>query len=516
MIAEFISSSSKIRLGRQAAVVGLAAFSLLAAAFLAVAYFAHQYAFVAPPAAGVAVFAMTLYGSSLVGLFFAAAFTLGLTGIALTRQGSGAPLGDLRACLIEAFRDPINAGKLALPAKQDGELGEVIAAANDLFAQISTFHREAFDSLETLSSHLPGAIIAYDAAGQLLYANSECVNLCGFDTFEELQGADEFPRFEVAPDSPPVALTDCLSQGSFSKDVVLLGYEGRKESVHLNAACLPVSPQSPTRFYAIITEAAVQREVQPPPEQENVQPNNADQAHPEFMANLNHDLRTPLNDIIGYAEIMKNQAFGPIGSPKYLEYLEHIHKSGNNLVRFIDNSLDLSEIETERLELNETKLPLRTLIESCVHALHEKATNAGINLSASVPENLPDLHADERLVKQMLMNLASNGLKFTPAGGTVTIGAQNKGGALLVGVADTGIGMNQEEALIALQPFRQVDGSPTQHVEGSGLGLPLVKSYIELHGGGFRLDSGPGKGTLVTLTFPPERTLAHDAAQSVA
>jgi len=100
---------------------------------------------------------------------------------------------------------------------------------------------------------------------------------------------------------------------------------------------------------------------------------------------------------------------------------------------------------------------------------------------------------------QMLMNLTSNRLKFTPAGGAVTVGAQNKGSVLLVGVTDTGIGMNQEEALIALQPFRKVDGSPSQQVEGSGLGLPLVKSYIELHGGGFRLESGPGKGTLVSL-----------------
>ena len=158
MIADFISSANKISLGRQAAVVGLAAFGLLAAAFLLVAYFAHQYAFVAPLSAGVAVFAMTLYGSALVGLFFAAAFTLGLAGIALARQGSGAPLGDLHACLVEAFRDPINAGKLALPAKQDGELGAVIAAANDLFAQISISHQEASRSLETLSSHLPGAI----------------------------------------------------------------------------------------------------------------------------------------------------------------------------------------------------------------------------------------------------------------------------------------------------------------------------------------------------------------------
>jgi two-component system cell cycle sensor histidine kinase PleC len=148
--------------------------------------------------------------------------------------------------------------------------------------------------------------------------------------------------------------------------------------------------------------------------------------------------------------------------------------------------------------------------------MHERAGSAGIKLTASVPDDLPDIRADERLVKQMLINLLSNGVKFTPEGGAVTIIAQAKGGALLIGVADTGIGMNREEALIALEPFRQVDGSNERRQEGTGLGLPLVKSYIELHGGGFRLDSGPGKGTVVTLTFPPERVLAPMARRSVA
>lgn len=186
------------------------------------------------------------------------------------------------------------------------------------------------------------------------------------------------------------------------------------------------------------------------------------------------------------------------------------------MLALINDILDLSKIEAGRMELHETKLPVRTIIDSCLRIMHERASSADVKLVVRVPDDLPDLHADERLVKQMLINLLSNGVKFTPAGGTITVGAQYKSGAVLIGVADTGIGMNREDALLALEPFRQVDGSHTRQQEGTGLGLPLVKSYIELHGGGFRLDSGPDKGTLVTLTFPPERTLTPVAEKSVA
>ena len=168
------------------------------------------------------------------------------------------------------------------------------------------------------------------------------------------------------------------------------------------------------------------------------------------------------------------------------------------------------------MELHETRLPVKAIVDSCVRIMAERATHAELNLAVSVPDNLPDIRGDERLVKQMLLNLLSNAIKFTRAGGTVTIGAQEKAGAVLVGVADTGIGMDREDAMIAIEPFRQVESAQSEQVQGTGLGLPLVKSYIELHGGGFRLDSGPGKGTLITLTFPPERSIAPDDAQSVA
>ncbi|MDA0652343.1 MAG: PAS domain-containing sensor histidine kinase [Proteobacteria bacterium] len=516
MIAQFIGAATKIRLSQRTIAGGLAAFCLFAGAFLVVAYFAYRYAILSPADAESARLAAMIFAPALVGLFVAASLTLGLTGMALARQGFAAPLRDLQTCLTVALREPVNASKLALPDKQGGEIGKVIRTANDLFAQITASHWEAFHSMQTMASHTSDAVIAYDVDGNLLYANRPCISLCGFKTFDELKESATLPLFEMTPETPPVALPDGLSHGSFSKEVVLIGNGDNRTTVLLSAARLPVSAQFPTRFYASITDISVLRSAQEMLEAQNMELSTANRAKSEFLANMSHELRTPLNAIIGFSEIMKKQAFGPLGSPHYLEYMEDIHNSGNHLVDIINDILDLSKIEAGCMELHETKLPVRTMINSCLRIMHERAASAEVKLVVRVPDDLPDLHADERLVKQMLINLLSNGVKFTPAGGTITVGAQYKSGAVLIGVADTGIGMSREDALLALEPFRQVDGSHTRQQEGTGLGLPLVKSYIELHGGGFRLDSGPGKGTLVTLTFPPERTLTPVTEKSVA
>jgi signal transduction histidine kinase len=481
MIAKIISFATQIRLGPRTVVFGLGTFTFLAVAFLVVAYFAYRYAILTPPSTEAASTAATIFAPALVGLFIAAAFTLGLTGMAVARLGFSRPLRDLRTCLTVALRDPVNASKLTLPDTQDGELGEVIAASNDLFSQITASHWDAFHSVQTMASHTSDAVIAYDVAGKLLYANRACLGLCGFKSFDELQEAKGVPRFELSPATAPLTLAEGLSHGSFSKEVVLIANEGQRKTVLLNAARLPVSAQFPTRFYASITDISVLRDAQEKLEAQNLELSTANRAKSEFLANMSHELRTPLNAIIGFSEIMKNQAFGPLGSPQYLEYMEDIYNSGNHLVDIINDILDLSKIEAGRMELNEIKLPVRTIIDSCVRIMHERAESAEVELASSVPDDLPDLHADERLVKQMLINLLSNGVKFTPPGGTVTIGAQYKSGALLIGVADTGVGMSREEAFVALEPFRQVDGSLTRQLEGTGLGLPLVKSYIELH-----------------------------------
>ena len=174
MIAKLINSATKIRLGPRTVAVGLAAFTVLVEVFLVVAYFAYRYAVLTPPDTAAARMAAIIFTPSLVGLFIATAFTLGLTGMALARQGFVTPLRDLRTCLVVALRDPVSASKLTLPDEQDSELGEVIGAANDLFGQITASHWDALHSMRTMSYHTSDAVIAYDVDGKLLYANRAC------------------------------------------------------------------------------------------------------------------------------------------------------------------------------------------------------------------------------------------------------------------------------------------------------------------------------------------------------
>jgi signal transduction histidine kinase len=222
---------------------------------------------------------------------------------------------------------------------------------------------------------------------------------------------------------------------------------------------------------------------------------------------MSHELRTPLNAIIGFSEIVAGELFGPIGAPRYIEYAHDIHTSGIHLLSIISDILDLSKIEAGRRDLTESAIDLHEAAESALRLVRGRAENSGVRLVNGIERGaMPRLLADERAVKQMLLNLLSNAVKFTPEGGRVAVGAELRGdGSLAISVDDTGIGMAPENIPRALAPFSQVDSSLTRRYEGTGLGLPLVKSLIDLHGGTLDLESQEGKGTLATVVFPPQR-----------
>jgi PAS domain S-box-containing protein len=234
----------------------------------------------------------------------------------------------------------------------------------------------------------------------------------------------------------------------------------------------------------------------------------ANRSKSEFLANMSHELRTPLNAIIGFSEIVAGELLGPIGATRYVEYAHDIHTSGIHLLSIISDILDLSKIEAGRRELTESAIDLHDAAESALRLVRGRAENNGLRLVNVIERGaMPRLLADERAVKQMLLNLLSNAVKFTPEGGRVAVGAELRGdGSLAVSVDDTGIGMAPENIPRALAPFSQVDSPLTRRHEGTGLGLPLVKSLIELHGGTLELESQEGKGTLATVIFPAERT----------
>jgi PAS domain S-box-containing protein len=234
----------------------------------------------------------------------------------------------------------------------------------------------------------------------------------------------------------------------------------------------------------------------------------ADRAKSEFLANMSHELRTPLNAIIGFAELIKSQPFGLMGDAKYLEYVNDIHASGQHLLSVINDILDLSKVEAGQVELDESEVDVETVIDACLRLVKERAGRTNLTLSKELPATLPAVRADERKFKQILINLLSNALKFTPPGGRVTVaGGISEAGDVEIVVRDTGIGMKPEDIPRALQPFGQLRSSLVRTYEGTGLGLPLVRSLAELHGGSLEIASQPDGGTAATIRLPASRVV---------
>jgi len=226
----------------------------------------------------------------------------------------------------------------------------------------------------------------------------------------------------------------------------------------------------------------------------------------EFLANMSHELRSPLNAIIGFAEIMKDEMFGALGRSEYKEYAVDIHLSGTHLLDVINDILDLSKIEAGKLELIENNVDIWDVVEMAVRLSTPRADKGKITLKNNIPKNLPGLIADERKLKQIFINLVSNAIKFTPEGGEVSIEAEmHSSGSLVLSVVDTGIGIAEENIPRAMAPFGQIDGSLDRKYEGTGLGLPLTNALIDLHQGTLSIESIVDKGTRVIITLPSSR-----------
>jgi two-component system cell cycle sensor histidine kinase PleC len=234
----------------------------------------------------------------------------------------------------------------------------------------------------------------------------------------------------------------------------------------------------------------------------------ANLAKSRFLATMSHELRTPLNAILGFSEVMKNEVFGPHASPSYKEYAGDIHGSGQHLLTLINEILDLSRIEAGRYELNEEAVQLPYVVEDCRHMLNLRAKAKNQTVREMIDPTLPRLWADERALRQIVLNVLSNAIKFTPPGGEIAIkvGWTSSGGQYL-SVKDTGPGIPEEEIPIVMQSFGRGSLAIKTAEQGSGLGLPIVKGLVDLHGGGFQLKSKPREGTEVIVTFPAVRVM---------
>jgi signal transduction histidine kinase len=227
---------------------------------------------------------------------------------------------------------------------------------------------------------------------------------------------------------------------------------------------------------------------------------SASRAKSRFLAQVSHELRTPLNAILGFSDVMRSQHFGALGNERYVGYAEDVHGAGSHLLQVINQILDLAKVEAGRMVLDPQRNSLKRLIQESLKLVSAQAESSYLRVEAEI-EDLP-LWADRRLAKQALVNILGNAIKFTPQGGTIRVETKIEDGMTVVTIVDTGAGMTEDEIATAMEPFGRVDSTARRAREGTGLGLPLVKAFLELHGGRLVIDSEKGRGTTIRLFFP--------------
>ena len=235
----------------------------------------------------------------------------------------------------------------------------------------------------------------------------------------------------------------------------------------------------------------------------------ANQAKSDFLANVSHELRTPLNAILGFSEVMSKEMFGPLGSTRYVGYVGDVHSSARHLLELINDLLDMSKIEAGKYTLHDEYFDLAPLVEECLREMEPLRVRGNLDIDTAIPDDLPQLRADKRALRQVLTNLLSNAIKFSDAGGRVRVDVRIDAGAFVVTVSDTGIGIPAADLERLARPFQQVGELLTSPQTGTGLGLSISRSLVEIHGGRLDIDSTFGRGTAVSFRLPASRNAAE-------
>jgi signal transduction histidine kinase len=403
--------------------------------------------------------------------------------------------------------------------EQQKASGEVLAAISSSIADTTPVFDKILDSCQRL--------FAGDIVGVMLRRDDETIDLGAYAGKGRERLREQFPRkldpgsvsgiaiLEQrtvdcpdidAPDAPPDTRGFARIVGYGSIVATPMVFEGRSIGALWMARAtrgpFPPKQLALLRTFADQAVIAIQnaRLVQEIKEKSR-ELEIASQHKSEFLANMSHELRTPLNAIIGFSEVLRERLFGDVNE-KQDDYLKDIHTSGKHLLSLINDILDLSKVEAGRMELEPAAFDVPTAIDNAMTLVRERAQRHGIALSVDVAEGVAEIVADERKFKQILLNLLTNAVKFTPDGGSVAVLAQRAGDMLEVSVRDTGIGIAKDDQEAVFEEFRQVGRHYTNKQEGTGLGLALTRRFVELHGGTIRLESEPGKGSTFTFTIP--------------
>ncbi|HXZ46932.1 MAG TPA: PAS domain S-box protein [Pseudolabrys sp.] len=352
-------------------------------------------------------------------------------------------------------------------------------------------------------------VLVLDQAGRILSANRSAEALFGYE-------AAEFNGLSIenllVPESRHAVLDhlDRLAQGGGTLDA---GYEviGRVRQgglVPLHTTMGRI--ENGEKICAVLRDVTAWKRNEEELINARRAAEKASTAKSEFLAKISHEIRTPLNAIIGFSEVMMDERFGPIGSERYRQYLKDIHASGGHLISLLNDLLDLSKIEAGKLELTFVSVNLNDLVQQCVAIMQEQANRERVIIRTALPASLPQIIADARSMRQIVLNLLSNSIKFTGAGGQVIMStALTDHQEVVLRVRDTGAGMTEKELQTALEPFRQVATVTHWDAIGTGLGLPITKALAEANHARFRITSQVDDGTLVELTFPTTRVLAQ-------
>jgi len=372
----------------------------------------------------------------------------------------------------------------------------IAAAAQDRQRAADTAAAEGAAMYRFLADNAMDLITRHSGDGVIRYASPATLALLG-RVPEEIAGQAMMSL--THPDDVPAMQTALMEASYFGRDGSAEVRLRRRDASYVWAEfrCRPAQDGDIVAVTRDISERKAQ-------EQALVEARDAalgaSRAKSSFLANMSHELRTPLNAIIGFSEMMNREMFGPIG-PRYQEYSRMIHESGAHLLDLINSVLDMSKIEAGKFELSEELFDLEETAQSAVRFLKIPAERAGVALKLSIAPNARLMFADRRAVKQILVNLLSNGVKYTPPGGDVRVTARIAGGMEIV-VSDSGAGISKRDLDRLGRPFEQVENAETRAKEGTGLGLALVKSLALMHGGEAVLESALGEGTTVTVRLP--------------